>query len=143
MTFFLYEILINSQAWCYTEYMLANYGYRDGSGEYFITIDTDKCDGCAKCVTACPSGVLEVGEDIGDPLRDTPVARVTDEQRKKIAYTCGACKTYLSSASGGDEMKIHLPCSLMAAFYTKRTRRITRSSHWRWLPGRDTYRKES
>jgi len=77
--------------------MLANYGYKDGSGEYFITIDTGKCDGCAKCVTACPNGVLEVGEDIGDPLRNTPVARVTDEQRKKIGYTCGECKTYLSS----------------------------------------------
>ena len=26
--------------------MLANYGYKDASGDFFITIDTDKCDGC-------------------------------------------------------------------------------------------------
>jgi hypothetical protein len=30
--------------------LIANYGYKDGSGEYFITLDTDKCDGCGKCV---------------------------------------------------------------------------------------------
>jgi hypothetical protein len=23
--------------------MIANYGYKDGSGEYYISIDTDKC----------------------------------------------------------------------------------------------------
>ena len=95
------------------ETMLANYGYKDGSGEYFITINTEVCDGCAKCVEACPSGVLEVGEDIADPLRDEPVARVTDAERKRISYTCGVCKTYLSSNSGADrntEGIAGLPC---------------------------------
>ena len=33
--------------------MLANYGYKDGSGDWFITIDTDKCDGCGICATRC------------------------------------------------------------------------------------------
>ena len=49
--------------------MIANYGYMDGSGQYFIKIDSDKCDGCGDCVTACPAGVLEVGEDENDPFR--------------------------------------------------------------------------
>ncbi len=31
----------------------ANYGYKDGSGEYFITIDTDLCNSCGKCAEAC------------------------------------------------------------------------------------------
>jgi ferredoxin len=40
--------------------IIANYGYADGSGEYYITVDTDKCDGCGDCVEACASGILEV-----------------------------------------------------------------------------------
>jgi ferredoxin len=72
--------------------MLANYGYKDGSGEFFITINTDKCDGCGKCVAACPGKVFGVGEDENDPLSDDIVAFVVDEERKKIKYTCGPCK---------------------------------------------------
>lgn len=72
--------------------MLAHYGYKDGSGEYFIVIDTDKCSGCEDCVRACPYGVLEVGEDENDPFREEPVARVAEEHRKKIKYTCAPCK---------------------------------------------------
>lgn len=72
--------------------MLVHYGYKDGSGEYFIVIDTDKCDGCGECVKACPCGILEVGEDENDPFREEPVARVTEDQRKKIKYTCTPCK---------------------------------------------------
>jgi len=37
--------------------MIANYGYKDGSGEYFISIDTDRCNGCGDCVPACPADV--------------------------------------------------------------------------------------
>ena len=73
--------------------MLANYGYKDGSGEYFITIDTDKCDGCGKCVSACPAGVFEVlEEDPNDPLRDEPVVAVKAEKKKKLKYECAPCK---------------------------------------------------
>ncbi len=73
--------------------MLANYGYKDGSGSYFITINTDKCDGCGDCVTACPNGVFEVvDEDPNDPLREAPVAIIAEEKRKKVKYECGPCK---------------------------------------------------
>ena len=72
--------------------MKANYGYKDGSGDYFITIDTDKCTGCGKCVEACPSGVMAVGEDENDPLSDQEVAFITETERKKIKYTCAPCK---------------------------------------------------
>jgi ferredoxin len=74
--------------------MIANYGYKDGSGEYFIAIDTDKCTGCGDCVSACPAGVLVVvDEDPNDPLREEPVALINDENKKnKLKYLCGPCK---------------------------------------------------
>ena len=82
--------------------MIANYGYKDGSGEYFIAIDTDKCDGCGKCVPACPYGVLVTGEDENDPFREEPVAKVSEEHRKKIKYSCAPCKP--------DKDRKALPC---------------------------------
>ncbi|MFQ6128862.1 MAG: 4Fe-4S binding protein [Thermoplasmata archaeon] len=71
--------------------MKANYGYRDGSGEYFITIDTDKCTSCEDCVTACPHGVLAmVPNDFDIEGGDMPA--VTEEHKWKIKYSCAPCK---------------------------------------------------
>jgi len=94
--------------------MIANYGYEDGSGTYLITIDTEKCDGCGKCVEACPSGVLEVVPNEFDPFTEKMVVAVTEEHRKKIRYSCAPCKPYLASLVGVSkvstrEMK-NLPC---------------------------------
>ena len=72
--------------------MIANYGYKDGSADFFIAIDTDKCNGCGACVPACPGSVLDVGEDPNDPMREEPVSFVRDEQRKKLKYACAPCK---------------------------------------------------
>jgi Fe-S-cluster-containing hydrogenase component 2 len=72
--------------------MIANYGYKDGSGEFFISIDTDKCNGCGDCVPVCPEGVLEIRENEFDPLADDKMAAVTEAQRKKIKYSCAGCK---------------------------------------------------
>ncbi|OQY00429.1 MAG: ferredoxin [Desulfobacteraceae bacterium 4572_130] len=73
--------------------MFANYGYKDASGDYFITIDTDKCDGCEDCVTACSLGIFEVlDEDPNDPMRDEPVAIVKNDKKKKLKYECNPCK---------------------------------------------------
>ena len=67
--------------------MLANYGYKDTSGDFFITVDTDKCDGCGDCVSDCPANVFEVvDEDPNNPLRDKPVAIVAGDKNKKIKY---------------------------------------------------------
>lgn len=73
--------------------MIANYGYKDGSGDYFIAIDTDRCDGCGRCVEVCPSTVFEVaGEDPNDPFREEPVVIVVGDKRRKLKYECGPCK---------------------------------------------------
>lgn len=73
--------------------MLANYGYKDASGDYFITIDTDKCNGCGDCVPACPSQVfVTLDEDPNDPFREGPVAIVVKEKSKKLKYECNPCK---------------------------------------------------
>lgn len=74
--------------------MLAHYGYEDASGAFFIVIDTDQCDGCGKCVEACPTACFEVlDEDPNDPLREKPVAFVVHAKRKTLKYTCSPCKT--------------------------------------------------
>ncbi len=64
--------------------MKVNYGYSDGTGEYFISVDTAKCDGCNKCVTACPAGLFVVANDESGK----PRAMVKEELRKKIATGC-------------------------------------------------------
>jgi Fe-S-cluster-containing hydrogenase component 2 len=71
--------------------VIVHYGYMDGSGEYFIVVDTDRCDGCQKCVQKCPQHALELVTEFID-LEDKTVAAVTEEHRKKIRYTCAQCK---------------------------------------------------
>lgn len=70
--------------------MIANYGYMDGSGDYYITIDTDKCIDCETqdCVTACPKEMFLIEADD----YDDEVASIKKEFRKKIKYECAACK---------------------------------------------------
>jgi Fe-S-cluster-containing hydrogenase component 2 len=72
--------------------MIANYGFKDGSGDWYVIIDTDKCNGCGKCVKVCPLRILEVGQDEIDPFREEPVAFVKHDERKKIRYHCAPCK---------------------------------------------------
>jgi predicted CoA-substrate-specific enzyme activase len=64
--------------------MKVNYGYSDGTGEYFITVDTSKCDGCGECVKACPSGLFVIFNN----ENGRPKATIKEEMRKKIAIAC-------------------------------------------------------
>ncbi|MBP9713545.1 MAG: hypothetical protein KBD60_07625 [Sterolibacterium sp.] len=79
--------------------MIANYGYQDGSGIYYIRIDTDACVRCAHaCVVACTQGVFErVVDDYDDA-----VVQVADARRRTLASDCAACKP-----AGG---YVNLPC---------------------------------
>ena len=81
--------------------MIANYGYKDGSGEYYISIDTDKCIQCPvdrACTKVCPKSLFEV---ITDDY-DDEVAAVVQAHRKSLAYDCADCKPAAGYAS--------LPC---------------------------------
>ncbi len=81
---------------------IANYGYMDGSGEYYISIDSDKCDACGDCVTACPIHLFEVEEDdYGDMA-----AVVKEKHRKSLKYDCAPCKP----TSGARDLPCQLSC---------------------------------
>jgi len=68
------------------------YGYADGTGNYFITIDTARCDGCGECVPACPSGIFEVtANESGQPK-----AKVKEGVRKKLVMVCPGYEACLS-----------------------------------------------
>ena len=81
---------------------IANYGYTDGSGDYYLIVDTDKCDGCGECVEACPQDVLEVITDDYDDL----VVVVKEEHRKNLKYVCAPCKPM----SGPRDLKCQTAC---------------------------------
>ena len=90
--------------------MIAHYGYADGSGEYYIIIDTDKCDGCEECVRVCPQGVLEVALDDYDKA----VARVKDEVTKSIHFVCWG----YNRRCANEESNCHAVCSKDAISHT-------------------------
>jgi Fe-S-cluster-containing dehydrogenase component len=88
--------------------LIANYGYQDASGNYFISIDTAKCDGCGECVRACthstlsekqngtlrfddllPSSVLDIIVDDYDQR----VVSVNLTHRNRLRYSCARCKS--------------------------------------------------
>ena len=71
--------------------MITHYGYTDGSGEYYVIIDSDKCNGCEKCVKQCPKNALQLELEFID-LEDKPVATIRKECCNKIKYICAECK---------------------------------------------------
>jgi len=85
--------------------MIANYGYEDGSGFYYITIDGDACARCSghPCLTVCPSGVYRIEMDDYDEM----VAVVAETMRRRLREACSACKGQ-NGAGGTADRK--LPC---------------------------------
>jgi predicted CoA-substrate-specific enzyme activase len=73
-----------------------HYGYADATGDYFITIDRTRCDGCGECVKACPSGIFGVAGRNGAG----PRAVVRGDMRKRLSALCpgfGLCSESLSA----------------------------------------------
>ena len=70
--------------------MIANYGYQDGSGTYYISIDTDHCVACAHhaCSAACPAGLFELMVDD----YDDEVVHIAEHKRRSLKADCAGCK---------------------------------------------------
>ena len=80
----------------------AQYGYSDGTGDYFITVDAELCDGCGKCAEACPSGLLVIEND----EQGLPKVRVKEEARKKLGILCPG----LDSCQQTNKINCHSAC---------------------------------
>jgi NAD-dependent dihydropyrimidine dehydrogenase PreA subunit len=70
--------------------MIIHYGYQDGSGRYYVSIDAEKCDACKSCIEICPQKILKIDTVMID-IEDKQVAVVDEAYRKKIQYTCASC----------------------------------------------------
>jgi len=78
-----------------------NYGYKDGAGSWFITVDTNACDGCNECVEVCPADMWELEEDEFAILEAGElVAAIKEEHRKSVRYDCSPCKSPSGDGSG-------------------------------------------
>ena len=71
--------------------MIANYGYQDGTGEYYIAIDTAHCAECPvdhACLKVCPQQMFEIVEDdYGDSM-----SWIKEEHRCLLIDDCASCK---------------------------------------------------
>lgn len=81
--------------------MIANYGYEDASGIYYISIDTDKCAKCAAraCLCACPADLFVAELDDWDD----EIVAIRKEQTRRLKSCCADCKSADAENSG-------LPC---------------------------------
>ncbi len=71
--------------------ILANYGYEDGSGHYYIRIDTGKCAECAAkgCIEACPEKLFVTELDDFDD----EVVVIREDGRNTLQTSCALCKS--------------------------------------------------
>ena len=69
--------------------MLSNYGYEDGTGVYYLQIDTRKCETCEDkpCINACPGGLFEI---ILDDF-DEEIIVVKESVRNQLKDLCSGC----------------------------------------------------
>lgn len=73
--------------------MLANHGCTDSSGNDFITIAADECNGCGDFVTTFPAKAFAVvEEDSNDLMNKKPLSVAAHGKKKKLKYECGPCK---------------------------------------------------
>jgi ferredoxin len=92
------------------EAVKVHYGYSDGTGNYFITVDAGRCDGCGECVSVCPSLIFKVVQEDGAQ----PKVRVQESARKKLALLCPG----YTSCRSTQESNCHSTCPKDAISHT-------------------------
>ncbi len=90
--------------------MKAQYGYSDGTGDYFITVDTGRCDGCGECVKACPAGLFTLVKDNYRQLK----AGIKEDSRKKLHIVCPGFK----ACATANAVNCHSVCQKDALSHT-------------------------
>lgn len=75
--------------------MITYYGYTDGSGEYYVIVDGQKCSACGDCIPACPKGILQLSKELEDELDEEEklVVKVSPMYCKELRYVCALCKS--------------------------------------------------
>jgi len=61
-----------------------HYGYSDGTGEYFIAIDYNKCDDCSECIKGCPAGIFSQGSGTAGQ----PAIIIKQETARRLSSLC-------------------------------------------------------
>lgn len=87
--------------------MIANYGFEDGSGSYYIAIDTDHCTDCKErgCLKSCQNKVFEM--ELND--WDDEVAIIKKDYCNQLKSICAGCKPLI------DRPEL-LPCEKACSF---------------------------
>lgn len=93
--------------------MLANYGYEDGSGIYYITIDTDKCNHCEEksCIKACQAELFK--SEVDD--WDNEIVVIDKSRCNMLLTACAVCK---STSNPGEQFLCQAICRLKAIDHT-------------------------
>ena len=96
--------------------MLSNYGYEDGSGSYYIQIDTDKCCDCDSkpCIQACPAGLFEAFLDD----YDDEVVGIRESVRNQLKQKCVICKNQDNCEEDGFRLSCMQVCTYNALKHT-------------------------
>lgn len=78
--------------------MQQNFGYKDGAGTWYVTVDTDACDACTgrdgvRCVDVCPADLWELTENEFEILSEEMVAAIKGDRENDLRYDCSPCKS--------------------------------------------------
>lgn len=93
--------------------MIANYGYEDGSGTYYISINTDKCALCKekRCLSECPAEIFAL--ELDDWEEET--VAVKTNKRNYLRDSCMDCK---SNPDRAQLLPCQAACSLEAILHS-------------------------